>query len=103
MNLNTISLRALVVGKADNQENGAMSSLDITELFQHLVWTELLLCLSFLPRNIITITIIMYSRPVLGRYLIFFKNHCLFQVLEKIWESKNCQFGVFWKHSETIH
>jgi hypothetical protein len=51
----------------------------------------------------IIMIIIMYSRPVLGRYVILKQIYCTFQVLEKKSESKNCQFGVFWKHSEFIH
>jgi hypothetical protein len=98
MNLNTtISFLAYYQQRKNTyQENGAMSTLDITELFQHLVWTEFVI-ISLLPSIIIIIIIIMYSRPVLGRYLNLFFNYCLFQVLEKTLESKNCQFGVFLK------
>ncbi len=56
-------------GKNTCQENGAMSTLDITELFQHLCLNRIVI-ISLLP-SIIIIIIIMYSRPVLGRYLIF--------------------------------
>jgi hypothetical protein len=51
-----------------------MSTLDITEPFQHLCLNRIVI-ISLLPSIIIIIIIIiiMYSsRPVLGRYLIFF-------------------------------
>jgi hypothetical protein len=71
-----------------------MSTLDITELFQHLVSTKFVI-ISLLPSIIIIIIIIMYSRPVLGGYLILKKNYCLFQVLEKKSNERIVSLGYF--------
>lgn len=67
------------------------------------VWTELLLYLSFLPLLLLLLSLLCtLDQCWAGIWFLFF-NYWLFQVLEKKSESKNCQFGLFWKHSEFIH